>query len=147
MMMKWQNYSGSNMKILLDTHVLIWLHTGDERLSKKAIEMLSDINNIIYYSTASIWESEIKHGLHPEVFSISGEELEHLSNLADLRNIQIESAHVLGINKLAYSKSAKKEHKDPFDKLLISQAKCEGMFLMTHDKLIGNYEEDCIIFI
>ena len=55
------------MKILVDTHILVWLHTADKRLSKKAISILSDINNTIYYSTVSIWESEIKHNLHPKV--------------------------------------------------------------------------------
>ena len=65
------------MKILVDTHILVWLHTADKRLSKEA----------------------------------------------------------------------KKDHKDPFDKMLISQAKTEGMFLLTHDELISNYLEECIIFV
>lgn len=147
MMMKLQNFLECKMKILVDTHILVWLHTVDKRLSKKAISILSDINNTIYYSTVSIWESEIKHNLHPKDFAFSGIELERLSNLADLRNLPIESKHVFNINKLKYSKQAKKDHKDPFDKMLISQAKTEGMFLLTHDELISNYLEECIIFV
>lgn len=135
------------MKILVDTHILIWLHTGDKKLSKKAIELLSDINNTVYFSTVSIWETEIKHNLHPKEFTLSGAELERLSNLADLRNIPIESKHVFNINKLKYSKKAHKSHNDPFDKMLISQAKSEGMFLLTHDELIKNYEEECVLFV
>ena len=135
------------MKILLDTHILIWLHTADKKLSKKAIDILSDINNTVYFSTVSIWESEIKHNLHPKDFTLSGIELERLSNLADLRNLPIESKHVFNINKLKYSKTAQKNHNDPFDKMLISQAKTEGMFLLTHDELIKNYQEECILYI
>ena len=88
----------------------------------------------------SIWESEIKHNLHPNDFAFSGIELEQLSNLADLRNLPIESKHVFNINKLKYSKKSKKDHKDPFDKMLISQAISEKMILVTHDKKMKNYK-------
>ena len=56
------------MNLLLDTHILIWIHTEDRRLSDKAKELLTDKANTIYYSPISIWESEIKLAIYPNDF-------------------------------------------------------------------------------
>ena len=56
------------MNLLLDTHILIWALTGDDRLPKKACRLILDPDNVIHYSTASIWEIAIKHAAHPATF-------------------------------------------------------------------------------
>ena len=63
------------MKILCDTHILIWYLTGDSRLSKKARKLLDDENNTIYYSIVSIWEVSIKHDRRPDKLSLSSQDV------------------------------------------------------------------------
>lgn len=63
------------MNILLDTHIAMWAVTNDPRLPQKARKMLEDPDNEIYYSTASIWETTIKHMLHPEHVLVNGRRL------------------------------------------------------------------------
>ena len=59
------------MKILCDTHIMIWYLTGDSRLSQKAIDLIDDENNEIYYSFVSVWEVAIKHGRNPNKLTLS----------------------------------------------------------------------------
>ena len=133
------------MKLLLDTHILIWMHTGDIRLSQKAKDIIGAEDTISYYSAVSVWESDIKHHAHAGDFAFSGEELIRMCNLADLIHLPLTAEHVTLLGSLKYSENAKKPHKDPFDRMLLAQAKSEGMFFMTHDSLIPNYNEDFII--
>ena len=62
------------MKILLDTHVLLWAMSGEPAMSPKMVYYLEDLNNTLFYSLASVWEISIKHRLHPEALPISAEE-------------------------------------------------------------------------
>ena len=133
------------MKLLLDTHILIWMHTGDIRLSQKAKDIIGAEDTISYYSAVSVWESDIKHQAHSDDFAFSGEELIRMCNLADLIHLPLTAQHVTLLGSLKYLENAKKPHKDPFDRMLLAQAKCEQMFFMTHDSLIPNYNEDFII--
>ena len=64
------------MKILIDTHIAIWAVLNDPKLSGKAKDLLIDMENKIFYSTASIWEITIKHMLHPEKLRMNGNILE-----------------------------------------------------------------------
>ena len=135
------------MKILLDTHVLIWLHTDIYKLSDFAKNLILNPANEIYYSSINIWETQIKFLNHPEEFTISGEELNLLSIKANLNCLNLEPKHIFALNSLHYDESALKPHKDPFDKILLCQAKIENMKFLTHDSLIPNYNESCIIHI
>ena len=131
------------MKILLDTHILIWFFSGDERLSLKARQMIADESNEIYYSLASILEVEIKHAAHPERLSISGERfLNHCKRLEFIPvNIAIE--HILELKNLVRRENTP-PHRDPFDKLMLCQAIVEGMTFITHDARIAEYVADVI---
>lgn len=134
------------MKILLDTHILLWIHTDSVNLSPKARKILSDSNNDVYFSPVNIWETQIKHLNHPKEFQISGEELFELSLQANMKFIPITPNHAIELKSLCYDgENAPRIHKDPFDKILISQAKSENMILMTHDELIPFYNEACIL--
>ncbi|MCR5622001.1 MAG: type II toxin-antitoxin system VapC family toxin [Treponema sp.] len=133
------------MKLLLDTHVLVWLHTNDVRLSQKARSLISDISNTVFYSPVTIWESEIKHSLHPEDFPFSGKRLDELSRAADIIFLPLLPKQIALLSSLQYSREAMRPHKDPFDRMLICQAKSEGMLFLTHDELIPYYSEPCVV--
>lgn len=133
------------MELLLDTHILVWAHTEDKRLSEQVRKLLTDKTNTIYYSPVSIWESEIKFAICPNDFVFSGKRMDLLCRAADMIFLPLQPEHIFLLSTLHYSVSAPKIHKDPFDRMLICQAKSERMKLITHDSLIPYYEEDCII--
>lgn len=133
------------MKILLDTHILIWLHVAQKKLSQKALEYLQNPKHDFFYSPVNIWETQIKHSAHPEAFTISGEDLYYLCNQANISCLPIKSEHAITLKTLSYSENAPRTHKDPFDRMLICQAKTENMCLLTHDSLIPYYNEPCVI--
>ncbi len=132
------------MRYLLDTHIILWAITDDARLPEIARNIIEDQNNDIYYSAASIWEITIKHNLHPEKMPISGKELSAYCSKSGYQVLSIREDHVFELEHLHYPETAPK-HKDPFDKILICQAKADDMIFLTHDSLIANYEEKCIL--
>lgn len=132
------------MNILLDTHILIWALTADEKLSEKAKDFILNPDNIIYYSAASIWEISIKHALHPDKFFFSGKELSSFCIQAGYEPLDISDRHVFALETLKRSENVK-PHNDPFDRIMISQAKAENMLFLTHDTLLPDYNEACII--
>ena len=132
------------MNLLLDTHLLTWALNEDTRLSEKAKEMILDEDNVIYYSSVSIWEVSIKHANHPENVEFAGEELAKYCRKAGYLPIDLKDKHVFALEALTRAKDAP-PHRDPFDRILIAQAKAENMFFLTHDTLIPYYEEKCII--
>lgn len=132
------------MKILLDTHIAIWAVADSEELSDVARELILDRNNEIYYSAASIWEITIKHIAHPETFLYSGKHLEKGCEANGFISLPIFNKHAAQLETLARPSGAP-PHKDPFDKILLAQAKVEGMKFMTHDGLISYYNESFII--
>ncbi len=133
------------MKILLDTHILIWFHTRDSELSEKAWKIILNPENEIFYSSVNIWETQIKYLKHKNEINFSGEDLEEVCKKARLQCLNVEPKHCIGLKTLSYSENAPRLHKDPFDKILICQAKTENMLLMTHDSLIPFYNEPCIL--
>ena len=134
------------MKILLDTHILIWFHSNDSELSSKAWKMLLDPENEIYYSSINIWETQIKHLKHEKEINFSGDDLNKMSIAAGLKCLNLKPEHCIELKGLVYDeKNAPQPHKDPFDRILICQAKAENMVLMTHDSLIPFYNEPCIL--
>lgn len=133
------------MRILLDTHILVWFHTRDEALSQKAWDILLDPDNEIFYSSVNIWETQMKFLKHADDINFSGDELNDLSIKAGLQSLPVKPNHCIELKSLIYSEDAPQRHKDPFDRILICQAKVEGMKLMTHDSLIPYYNEPCIL--
>jgi PIN domain nuclease of toxin-antitoxin system len=133
------------MSFFLDTHILVWLHADRKKLSQEAIEILKNSDNDFYYSPINIWEAQVKHSAYPETFTISGEDLYFLCNRANINYLAIKPEHAIALKTLAYSSSAPRPHKDPFDRMLICQAKTEGMLFLTHDSLIPYYNEPCTV--
>ncbi len=132
------------MNLLLDTHILIWALNEDHQLSEKAKELILDPNNIIYYSSISIWEIAIKHAIHPENVEFSGKELAAFCREAGFLPLEMREKHVFYLETISRPEDAPK-HNDPFDRMLIAQAKAENMSFLTHDSLIPCYNEKCII--
>ena len=132
------------MNLLLDTHLLIWALNDDKRLSDVARNMILDPGNMIYYSPVSIWEVAIKHAIHPENVEFTGKEFAEYCGEAGYISVEMRDKHVFSLETLARKEGAP-EHRDPFDRMLLAQAKAENMSFLTHDALISYYEETCIV--
>ena len=126
------------MKILLDTHVLIWALTNNLLLSDKAKEIIINENNEIYYSIISLWEIEIKHINNPKNLTLSSKIVSDVAEFSGYNLLPLNPRSIYKLQDLKRPDSAPR-HKDPFDKILICQAITENMIFLTHDYLILDY--------
>ena len=134
------------MKLLLDTHIVIWALTDDNRLPSAARKLILDPDNMIYYSVVSTWEVSIKHSLHPENVEFSGLDFSVYCDEAGFLPLDLCERHVISLEDLD-EPGKPPIHNDPFDRILISQARSEQMKLVTHDSMIRQYAERCIMYI
>ena len=121
------------MKLLLDTHILLWAAYTPDRLSAKAQAMIADPANSLYFSVASLWEVAIKSALGRPDFTVDAAELRLGLVANDYDELPIESAHVLRLPTLPPL------HADPFDRILLAQAMAEGQVLLTADAKVLAY--------
>ena len=136
----------NKMQILLDTHYLIWYLLNDARITDEIDEIISNPDNSIYYSTASLWEIDIKHKKHPDLVPYTSKEIADSCLEADIENLPIFNKHIYQLNDLKmHNKSYK--HNDPFDLLLLAQAKRSGLNLITSDISFKYYNEKCLFLI
>lgn len=135
------------MKILLDTHLLIWIHTNTSKLPQTFLSYTQDPENEFFYSSASIWETQIKYTKNKALFPISGSILDKYCLQSGMKCLLVKPEHSFLLDTLSYSSNTPREHKDPFDRLLICQAKSEKMLFLTHDELLPYYNESCVKFI
>lgn len=124
-------------ELLVDTHILLWWLANDARLSQTARFLISDPENIIYISAASIWEAAIKRKLGKLIFE-DGLLFRALFN-GDWQVLSITIQHALIAANLP------SHHHDPFDRMLIAQALHEDLTLITHDKMLRYYEAPIIL--
>lgn len=121
------------MNLLLDTHILLWAAAEPERLSERAVSLIDDAGNKVFFSAGSIWELVIKNGLKRPDFRVDP----HLLRRGLLENgyqeLPISSQHALAIAHLPDI------HKDPFDRILVAQAEFEGFLLLTADDVVCQY--------
>ena len=121
------------MSLLLDTHVLLWAAGVPERLPAAARTMIEDPGTGLIFSTASLWEVVIKNGLGRADFSVDL----HLLRRGLLENgyteLAVTGVHVLAVDLLPPI------HKDSFDRILVAQARSEGITLLTADEVVGRY--------
>jgi PIN domain nuclease of toxin-antitoxin system len=119
------------MRLLLDTHILIW--ASARTLPQEATPFIANPDNILLFSPASIWEVVIKNGLGRADFSIDPAAL--CQGLLERGYVELEitSRHVLAAGDLPPL------HKDPFDRLLIAQARAEEITLLTADVTVAQY--------
>lgn len=131
------------MKVLADTHILIWYLTGDDRLTEKARKIIDDEKNDIYFSLVSVWEISIKHNRKPESLTLTAQSFVQFCLEQGFLEYPIYRRHIYTLDSLKRETDAPKHH-DPFDRLLLSQAKTDGLLFLTHDSLIPYYNEPCI---
>jgi PIN domain nuclease of toxin-antitoxin system len=122
------------VKCLLDTHALIWIVDNDSRLTRKVKSLYLDEDNLFFVSLATVWELAIK---------ISLKKIEIKSDLVDfvgehiqgnnLGILPIQLSHCFQLQKLDF------HHRDPFDRLILSQAIVEGMSIVSADKAFDHY--------
>ena len=106
--------------------------------------MILDSDNTIYYSSVSIWEVSIKHANHPENVEFTGKELSQFCQEAGFLPVEMRDKHVFALETIVRAEDAPPHH-DPFDRMLIAQAKAERMSFITHDSLLPYYNEKCIM--
>ena len=133
------------MKILLDTHMVIWALTNDPQLSYKAREMISDPENVICCSTVSLWEIAIKNQKNPEKCPYHEKMILEYCTAAGYELIHIVPSHILAVRNLRIREGRTLSNLDPFDRLLIAQAKAEECVLLSHDRNFENYLEKCVL--
>ncbi len=131
------------MRYLLDTHVLFWAMSSEEKLSENVLKTINNPENEIFFSSASVWEVVIKHGKDPSKMPVTGEEFAEGCLQAGFIPLSVENDHVIAVSTLQ-RRSGEPPHNDPFDRVLIAQAKTENMILLTHDSLLGGYGESCV---
>lgn len=121
------------MRLLLDTHTLIWHYENKTALGKKALAALNDESNERFISIASIWEMNIKIGTGKLRLGAPAPEIVSWYKNAGATILDIEEVHAHGVRTLPSI------HRDPFDRMLVSQAKHEGLILVTVDERIRQY--------
>ena len=121
------------MKLLLDTHVLLWAAGAPTRLSASARRLLNDSDNDLLFSPASLWEIAIKSSLGRADFRADARLLRRALLDNGYEELPILSAHVVEVGSLPDI------HKDPFDRLLVAQATVEGITLLTADATLAEY--------
>ena len=118
------------MRLLLDTHLLLWWVTDSRDLGREARALIADPYNAVFVSTVSLWEIWLKHSIGklrvPPNFDerLSGESFEILP---------LSGAHARKVAELPWL------HRDPFDRMLVTQAAYEKLLLLTADKQLGEY--------
>lgn len=124
------------MRLLLDTHIYLWALTDDRKLTPTARQLIQDAEEI-YVSSASIWEASIKIGLGKLDADIN--QLVNEIEACGFRELSVCSSHAARVCTLPDI------HRDPFDRMLIAQALCEPLRLLTADHQLAAYTELTLI--
>ena len=118
------------MRILLDTHVILWWLMDDDALSTDTKELI-DTETDVYVSAASVWEIAIKQALGKVTV---GSDLADVLDRSGLKELPIRSRHAVDAGSLPPL------HRDPFDRMLVAQARCEDLTLLTRDPQLLRYD-------
>ncbi len=124
-----------NTQFLLDTNILLAALISPDALPTDFQTQLSDPANSILFSAASIWEIAIKRSLGREDFNFRPEDIQQLALETGFTELPILSNHCHRISDLPW------HHRDPFDRLLVSQAQAIPAYLLTTDELLGKYSD------
>lgn len=127
------------MSILIDTHVFLWATNSEGRLSRSARELLDDPEIPIFFSVASAWEIAVKWSTgRLELPSKPAEMIRNTIEQAGLSQLAITMRDACAVGDLP------PHHKDPFDRILVAQARANGLRLMTADPILERYDVDVI---
>jgi PIN domain nuclease of toxin-antitoxin system len=123
------------MRLLVDTHLLLWAAASSHRLPGEARELLEDRANEIHYSAASLWEIVIKTALRKRGFSVDIHVLRPALDEMGFVELPVGGAHVEQLVTLPPL------HRDPFDRMLVAQSLAEPLILLTNDRVLQGYGE------
>jgi PIN domain nuclease of toxin-antitoxin system len=123
------------VRILLDTHILIWALIEPERLAPVVRSELEDPSHDVIFSVASVWEIAIKAGLGKSDFRVAPLEIVEAARDSGFVELPIGVRAALRVQTLPH------HHRDPFDRLLVAQAMCEPAVLYTADPQLAPYSE------
>jgi len=121
------------VRLLIDTHLLLWAAASSSRLSRGARALIEDSANEVYYSAASIWEIAIKSALRRKDFRVDVPALLAALPRMGFVELPVTGAHAARVGQLANI------HRDPFDRLLVAQSVVEPLTLLTNDALLARY--------
>lgn len=127
------------MKLLLDTHVFLWLRNAPEKIPQQIIDIYENIQSDVFLSMASIWEMQIKNQLGKLELDLPLNELIEQQCLENgLQILAIETVHIYALKNLSL------HHNDPFDRLILVQAQLENLKLASADSVFNRYAVDLI---
>lgn len=129
------------MRLLLDTHVVLWLLTDSPRLTARDRALIGANDAECHVSVASWWELAIKQSRGVATLPLDTAEIRSAALYAGLREVPIAGPHAIRVAALP------PVHRDPFDRMLIAQALCEPMRLVTADAIIVSYSSVCGVLI
>jgi PIN domain nuclease of toxin-antitoxin system len=121
------------VKLLLDTHLLLWAAGDPKRLPKAARSLIQDTENELLFSAASLWEITIKRSLDRRDFQVNPRLLRRALLDNGYSELPITSEHAVNVDHLPPT------HEDPFDRILVAQASVEGITLLTNDRSLADY--------
>ena len=124
---------GNLLKVLLDTHAFIWWDSDPSRLSARALALLKDPATLVLLSVVSVWEMLIKLQLGKIALNTPLATLVSQQEANGIRILPVTLDHVLGVEQLPLT------HKDPFDRILVAQARNEGAALLSADSIFAGY--------
>ncbi len=121
------------MRVLLDTHLLLWAVGSSRRLSRAARALILDMENEVFYSAASVWEVAIKSALRRKDFNADPAMLVRAFAQSGFSELPVTAAHAVRVAGLPAI------HRDPFDRLLVAQSLAEPMTFLTNDATLAPY--------
>jgi PIN domain nuclease of toxin-antitoxin system len=121
------------VRLLIDTHLLLWAAGRSARLPPRARSLIADPGNELLFSAASLWEIAIKAGLGRADFRVDATRLRRGLLHNGYRELAIIGEHAVAVTSLPMI------HKDPFDRMLVAQSLVEGIPLLTADPLVARY--------
>jgi len=120
------------LRLLLDTHIVLWWLNGDPLLSASATALIRESENIVFVSAVSLWEIWLKHSLGKLELP---EEFEDVLSAESFESLPLTAAHAREVATLPW------HHRDPFDRMLLAQARAENLTLLTADSALAAYGE------
>lgn len=121
------------MNCLLDTHVLLWTLVDPDKVPRPMLRQIEETGNRVWFSAASIWEIAIKHSLGKDDFPVEPRVIWNAARKTGLEELAVTAEHSVGVEVLPWL------HRDPFDRLLVAQARATRMKLLTLDPQVNAY--------
>ena len=129
------------MRLLLDTHALLWVFTDPRQIPPHVRTLIADVRNSVSYSAVTILEIAMGRAAGRRgAPKLNAEDANKLARGAGYELVSITDAHAAAVETIA------PHHPDPFDKLLLAQAQIEGLQLVTHDATLAQYDSRTILF-